>query len=694
MSAIIFTMTDFNKKAGHFNTKLQFESKLILIVFLLLTISNSISAQNTWSYGKVSEQPKAFTTPLDHQLSPYTGMTRQHWKEAGLFLLSGAFSYIHNLDDPMKFPKQPGKSYPKDDAVNSTEKLEGLCRTMFIATPLLKENPNLKINNISVAAYYRHQLTLLLDSSTNIYVPHLKKNGGASQTLVEFGGLAVSLFAAPEVYWNPLPQATKDALANTMLSYGNGPTIDMNWRFFNIFILSFFKSQGYQIREDYLTELLDKTLKQYDGQGWYNDSPYYDYYSMWAFQMYGTLWSQFYGNKYAPKIAAQFHANLDSLSNHYPLMFGRNGEMIMWGRSITYRMAAAVPFPMMGFLNDPKINYGWMRRIASGTMLQFLQNPDWMKDSIPTLGFYGAFEPGIQPYSCRGSSFWLGKLFLGLLVPADNPFWTAKENEGDWDDKFEKDKVYNHFLPDPKIMMTNYPAIGASEIRAWCNSKTVGYYQGTENYNRLSYNSAFPWQADGENGEVAMNYVFQNAKSKWEALRMFSFDKYQDGVYYRKAVLASDTSVKINLADITLPNGILRVDTYTGSNPIKARLGHYSLPQLDQPIITTIKKVNGKEVKIIDNGIYQLAMIPVAGWENTEFVQAKGLNPVKENSTTIDATANLKPHENSVYSVLMLWKKSGKKWSKNELMPVKDFKISADGKVSFKLNKKEKTLNW
>lgn len=686
-------MIDFNSIKKNLIVQLPCNLRPALTIASLFFASNFSFGQNVWSYGKIEKQPDAFTSPLNYKLSPYTGISRQHWKEAGHYLLTGAFSYVNKLDDPLEFPKQPGKSYPKDDSPNATEKLEGLCRTMFIATPLLKENPNLKLHNISVADYYRHQLTRLLDPSADTYVPHLRKNGGPSQTLVEFGGLAVSLFAAPEIYWQPLPQAVKDSLANTMLSYGNGPTIGMNWRFFNIFILSFLKSKGYQIREEYLQELLSQTLKQYDGQGWYNDSPYYDYYSMWAFQMYGTLWSQFYGNKYEPNIAGQFHANLESLSHNYPLMFGQNGEMIMWGRSITYRMASAVPFPMMGFLNDPKINYGWMRRIASGTMLQFLQNPDWMKDSIPTLGFYGAFEPGIQPYSCRGSVFWMGKLFLGLLVPQDNSFWTATENEGAWQ-TFDKNKVYNNFLEGSKILMSNYPAIGASEIRAWCSSKTVGYYQGTENYNRLSYNSAFPWQADGQNGEVAMNYVFKNAQDNWEALRMFSFDRYDDGVYYRKAVLASDTSVKINLADVTLPNGILRVDSYNGSRSIKSRLGHYALPQLDKPIKATVKKVQGKTVKIIDNGIYQLAMVPLSGWETTEFVNAKGLNPVKENSTTIDVAASLNQGKNAVYSVLMLWKKSGEKWSKKELLPIKNYKILPNGEVSFSINNRIKTIKY
>ncbi len=72
-------------------------------------------------------------------------------------------------------------------------------------------------------------------------------------------------------------------------------------------------------------------------------------------------------------------------------MFAEDGKMNMYGRSITYRIAAAVPFPLMGWLNDPSINYGWMRRIASSTLLQFLENPALMEDRVPTLGFYGAF---------------------------------------------------------------------------------------------------------------------------------------------------------------------------------------------------------------------------------------------------------------------------------------------------------------
>ena len=52
-------------------------------------------------------------------------------------------------------------------------------------------------------------------------------------------------------------------------------------------------------------KLLQKSLAQYRGYGWYNDSPAYDYYSMWAFQMYGMIWAHYYGEKFNPEAGRQ-----------------------------------------------------------------------------------------------------------------------------------------------------------------------------------------------------------------------------------------------------------------------------------------------------------------------------------------------------------------------------------------------------
>ena len=664
---------------------------------ILLFFQVSLSAQPTKKADSVNTKKSTVfvVAKPDYKTSPYTGMTRKHWQDAAKYLLSGAFGYINNLDDAMKFPKQPGKSYPRYDGQIPTEKLEGLCRTLFMAVPLLKEDPQLTLHNIKVADYYRYQIGKLVDSSSESFIKPRGKNGGPSQNLVEFGALAVSLFAIPEVIWQPLPQAKKDALAATMLSYGDGPTVPSNWKFFNIFVLSFFKSQGYKVNETLLEDYLKKSLEHYRGEGWYNDNPAFDYYSMWAFQMYGTLWSEYFGKQYYPAYAQKFIDNFKDVEKNYPYLFSRNGEMIMWGRSITYRIGSIVPFPLMGFANNANTNFGWMRRISSGVILQFLQNPELLQDNIPTLGFYGPFEPAVQSYSCRGSVFWMGKAFLGLLVPADNVFWTAKENEGAWATTLKKGTVFNKYQPGSQILITDYPNIGASEIRAWCNVPVIGAsepFRGSENYNRLSYNSAFPWQADGANGEVAMNYVFKNKDQKWEAARMFTFKKFENGIYYRDVVMETNKKVQLSLADMPLPNGILRVDKNNSTEPVDMRLGHYALPVLKTPIKEEKRKVKGYDVRIINNGVYQLALVNVSGFTAMETVKAMDLHPVAKESVVLNAI----PSANTVtpYISLMLWKKAGEKFTDAELVPIKKITNSEYGVTILMNNGELKAITY
>lgn len=651
---------------------------LILIALLPLRLASCKSVKEENKNIEVDSNIFEVKNP-DFKISPYTGMTRENWKDAALYLLQGAFSYIHDLDDPMKFPKQAGKSYPHDEQRVPTEKLEGICRTLFVAAPLLKEKPTLRINGINVGEYYRHQIVRLIDPESPSYIVHRAKNGGPSQNLVEFGALAISLFVVPEVIWEPLTQVQKDALAATMLSYGDGPTVDSNWKFFNIFVLSFFKDQGYTINEELLEEYLTKSLAHYRGDGWYNDSPAYDYYSMWAFQLYGAVWTEVFGQRYYPEISEKLINNFQGLNCNYPNLFSKDGKMTMYGRSISYRFGSISPFPFMGKYGGEKANLGWLRKISSSTFLQFLQHPKFLKDSVPTLGFYGEFEPAVQNYSCRGSVFWMGKAFLGLLLPADDAFWSAKENDGPWAN-YKNDEVYNYFTSGSNILVTNYPEIGASEIRAWCHEKVKDDWQkfrSTENYNRLSYNSNFHWQTDGSNGEIAMNYGLKNAGDEWEVFRLYTFKKFENGAYYRDAVLETNEDMKMNLVDVPLSNGILRIDRNVSKQDVEMRLGHYALPEFKTKIITSTKQVKEYQATIIDNGIYQLAMVPLLGWEKVEVLKTKKLHPESDKSAVLEAIGTyVKNEKPSIYATLMLWKKSGEQWTDDELCPVKSIYVS------------------
>ncbi len=644
---------------------------LSLFIVPLLGLSIAVAQENTFTV----QQP-------DYQKSPYTGMTRHHWIQAGEYLLRGAFNYIHSLDDQMYFPKQLDKTYPKNEGQIPVAKLEGLARTLFVAAPLLKENPELEMNGVKVADYYRHQLINISNPKSKSFISH--RQGGPSQTLLELGSLAISMKAAQAVLWDPLTKAQKDSLAATMLSYGEGPTIGSNWMFFNVFILSFLKDQGYVVNEGYLESNLKKLLARYRGEGWYNDVPAYDYYSAWAYQIYGPIWAEMFGKKQYPQYAAQFLKNQHDMVDNYPYMFSGEGKMNMWGRSICYRFAATAPLSLYEYGESDDVNYGWMRRIASSTLLQFMENPEFLEDGIPTMGFYGPFAPAVQIYSCRGSVYWCGKAFLSLLLPESADFWSATENNGPWEKVFKKGQVYNKFQPATNLLITNYPNCGGSEMRSWCHetvAKDWQKFRSTENYNKLAYHTEFPWMADGKNGEISMNYGTKNKNGEWEVLRLYTFRSFEDGIYRRDAVLETDSTVNYQLADIPLPNGILRVDKVLVPDSTEICLGHYSLPSLDAEIRETDRKVNKQNVPVLSNGKYELVMIPLAGWNNKiNTVYPEGVHPVSKKCALSMITDRL--DGSKIYVTLQLWKKKiGEKgFTKKELNPVKSVEVSDDKK--------------
>ena len=320
-----------------------------------------------------------------------------------------------------------------------------------------------------------------------------------------------------------------------------------------------------------------------------------------------------------------------------------------------------------------------MRRIASATLLQFLQNPDFLEDNVPTLGFYGTFAPAVQIYSCRGSVYWCGKAFLSLLLPADNPFWTAVENNGPWEKEFKKDHVYNKFQPATNLLITDYPNCGGAEMRSWCHETVANDWQkfrSSENYNKLAYHTEFPWMADGTNGEVSMNYATLNGKNQWEVLRLYTFQSFENGIYRRDAELETNRDIRYKLADIPLPNGVLRVDKVVTPAATKVRLGHYTLPESNGNPGEEEKSSKVKDAVILHNGAYRLALVPLQGWETVTASYPERLHPGSHKCGLIMAESNVEKEK--IFVTLMLWKKGKKGFTKKELSPVKDVKVSED----------------
>src|SRR5690606_18948691 len=87
------------------------------------------------------------------------------------------------------------------------------------------------------------------------------------------------------------------------------------------------------------------------------------------------------------------------------------------------------------------------------------------------------------------------------------------------------------------------------------------------------------------------------------------------------------------------------------------------------------------EATIIDNGVYQLAMIPLQGWEKSEVILRNGLHPVSEISKVSNVEGTIVQTDGNYFVSLMLWKRSGEQWDENELFPVEEWETLPDGET-------------
>ena len=92
-------------------------------------------------------------------------------------------------------------------------------------------------------------------------------------------------------------------------------------------------------------------------------------------------------------------------------------------------------------------------------------------------------------------------------------------------------------------------------------------------------------------------------------------------------------------------------------------------------------------------------MVRLSGWANIETLDTHNLNPVNERSSVINVSNSFSAYdkkERGVCATLMLWKKTGEMWAKDELVPVKKLKYSdRDNKVSVSfVNGASKTIRY
>ena len=639
---------------------------------------------------------------LDYNLSPYTGLTRESWLEAGIYMLEGIFGNIDDFEKPVIMPRKETEiTYPhlKDSpeqqkTQRSAEVFEGLTRSFFIAAPVMKNIPELTICGYSMADYYKNQVLRVCTKGDELYVGTYEDQQDitghadpfrAFQQTVETCALVICLWVSREQIWDTYTKAEKDTIAAFLDSYAHANTVPQNWRLFNMLDMAFLHMEGYPIQKEKMMDHAQAILNYYAGDGWYRDGHSFDYYSCWAFNVYAPIWNLWYGYENAPYIAKKFEENSNKLMETYGDFFDRDGWTNMWGRSNIYRNAATSAFDGNLLLRDSRVNPGRARRISSGSLMQFLGREDFLYKGVPTLGFYGQFSPLVQGYSCAESPFWLGKAFLCLHLPADHPFWTERENNGTWDELTEKE-VKVTTLDGPALCFSDHAANGETILRTGKVLKNTDDVHGMWNYSKLAFNTKYPWEAQPTVDVEAQQYVLRDITTHHFSKANVTFwCGERNGILYRRQFFdyRLDTECHwlqaLNLADFPVPFGIMRVDKLRLHRcPVELTLGSYGFPDngtmIAEKVMENAKAIILKGRDSLGNE-KQMAMTVYDGWKELSLVYSVGTNPESERSIIIYAATDRQEqygYENYILISQVITQESHEDFTEEELFPIKE----------------------
>lgn len=615
--------------------------------------------------------------PYDMEISPYTGLSYEHWVDIGIQLLSNVLSNVAPDHSHFVVPPARGKSYPLADDPNwrlNCAEFEAIVRSLNLAAPILKQHPDLSLNGLCVAEFYKRRIIHLTRpySLGGLPLPDDIPDLEAVQMTCEAGGLAMQLILYPELL-SLFSDDESEQLFRFLSSYGHARTLGHNWRCFNAMILLCLRKNGRKADEDLMNRHIKAIHMLHVGEGWFWDV-HVDYYTYWVFQLYGAVFRHA-GDGFIDKSQLlKSKAQACACAEVYPRLFSRDGHMALWGRSIIYRTAVTSVLPWLGSSETPFIDPGWARRLVSGNLKQFLERPETFVDGLPSLGFYGDFDSVVQNYSCSVSPFWMFLNFTSALyLDKNSAFWSSEESNGIWDNKTIFNESSEVICHGAAIRVINYAVSGDTELHTSdveCNDPL---------YQQLAFHTNYtPEILDPFEG-IAMNYAWRSSRFFYgnnDFKNPFRSDwlGHKNGVLYRRLQMSdriAGTYPYIDLADFPIESGIIRVDRNRLFHGDCLRLAHYALPHINgiAPVVYLRSGDRWKAI-IMESAGNSLALIVFSGWQHLGSYQHKGCNAEADVSSVIYAEIvfdGLYPDSDIPLISAMLWRNDGKAWTDNEL---------------------------
>jgi len=356
----------------------------------------------------------------DRVLSPHTGYTREHWTAVADGLLDAAWNWASPGGARLDLPGPPSGSGVRSDG------LEGFART-FLAAAFRVAGEDGKDPHGRLERYAGG-----LDTGTRTpgrddaeSWPVIRDHDVAGQPMVESASVALGLRLTRPWLWDRLAPAVQDRVEEWLRGALRHVPAPNNWYLFPFTVAGFLSSVGRADAEttrarDRALELLDGW---YRGDGWYadGDGRAFDHYNGWALHLYPVLDAHLAGEP------APFGGRLREHLESFGLWFGGDGAPLHFGRSLTYRFAAASAVGLGAVTGDTPLRPGVSRRLLSGALRYFLDRGAVDERGLLGLGWHGPHAPTVQYYSGPGSPYWASKAFVCLLAPPEHPLWTSVE---------------------------------------------------------------------------------------------------------------------------------------------------------------------------------------------------------------------------------------------------------------------------
>ncbi|WP_115788951.1 DUF2264 domain-containing protein [Arthrobacter silvisoli] len=425
--------------------------------------------------------PFAMPEP-DFGLSPITGWTRDHWLAFADQQLLAARRHFTPGKAQIVLPGRPSCSGGLSDG------LEGFARTFMLAAfRVAGEQGDDPFGHLP---FYRAGLLEGTRPGSSEAWPVIVDR---SQPIVEAASVALGLQLTKPWLWDTFPAGEQRQVAAWLQGSSRSEAWDNNWVLFQVLIAEFLAGAGLDHNEAQIDYGLSRLEDWYVGGGWYRDGDndgtgdFYDYYCGWALHLYPVLWAGFAAGRRpeAGTLGERYAGRLAAFLQDHALFFGGSGSPVFQGRSLIYRFAAVAPlFLGAGFLaGSGPLTPGQTRRIASGAAKFFLDGGAY-PEGLPTLGWLDSFAPMVQSYSGPASPFWTSKAFVGLLLPATHPVWTAVEEPA----PIETAEQLRHSAA-PNYLLHSTASDGIARLLNHGSDKYYAPGPDDPHYRRLAYSS-------------------------------------------------------------------------------------------------------------------------------------------------------------------------------------------------------------